>query len=253
MIEISNADDILQIKPKNNLDVGKECPFSTLSPIPSDFVISVRYLRAQSSGEWVSVGIELTDTIRNLSESRRYLLQTQLFSELNLHRGTISEEKLLEIEQAAQLSAAWQRALSILAYGTNSARALVLKLRQRGFDPQIAEKAVELMQTQGYLRENQDALREAERCLGKGYGQKRIEQYLRQRGYDTDTIQKAVEHLGEVDYRQNCCRVACRYQRTPPNDVKQKQKMIAYLLRYGYTMEEIRYAIEHAWLPEASV
>ena len=211
------------------------------------FAITVRYIRAQSSGDAVWIGVELCDKERNLSESRRYRVQTALLASLNVRRGPISEQKLIEIEQAATLSAAWQRALSILAYGANSALSLSLKLRQRGFDAEVTERAVELVRAQGYLHEDDDALREAERSLAKGWGLRRIGQHLRQRGYATEAVDAALETLGDEDFYERCCCAARKYHRVPPADTKQKQKIVAYLLRYGYDMNEIRHALQYAW------
>jgi regulatory protein len=164
-----------------------------------------------------------------------------------VRRGPISEQKLIEIEQAATLSAAWQRALSILAYGANSARSLSLKLRQRGFDAEVTERAVELVRAQGYLHEDDDALREAERALAKGWGLRRIGQHLRQRGYATEAVDAALEALSDEDFYERCCCAARKYHRVPPTDANQKQKIVAYLLRYGYDMSEIRHALDSAW------
>ena len=211
------------------------------------FVITVRYLRAQSTGETICVGVELTDSIRNLSETRRYTVQTELLNGLNIHKGTISREKLEELEHASRLSAAYARALSILAYGANSAYALSLKLRQRGFDATIADAAIALLRDRGYLREQSDALREAERCLTKGWGQKRSEMYLRQRGYSSDDTVYALQELGEVDEVSRCAQMARRKTHMPPADAKEKQKLIAYLIRQGYSMSVIRASLDEAW------
>lgn len=216
-------------------------------PDSPTFTITVRYLRAQANGETVCVGVELTDHLRNLSETRRYTVHTSLLSELSLHRGLISQDQLDELERIAQLSAAWQRALSILAYGSNSAQALLLKLRQRGFDEQTARAAIDLIRKQGYLKEDQDAAREARRCVSKGWGKKRIEQYLRQRGYPAPAAQEAVQALDDVDFDELCCRVARKYTHTPPSDAKSRQKVVAYLLRYGYDMTAIRHTLDKAW------
>lgn len=224
------------------------------SPAPLDaesgFTIAVRYLRASTSGDTVCIGVELADKSRNLSESRRYTVHTTLLPSLDVRRGVISRDKLGEIEQTATLSAAWQRGLSILAYGANSAQALTLKLRQRGFDGETATRAVELIRAQGYLHEDSDAAREAERSLAKGWGLRRIEQHLRQRGYDAEAIASALEALGDEDFEARCRAVARKYHAAPPEDAKEKQKIVAYLLRYGYDMSEIRHALETAWEEE---
>lgn len=247
MIEINNQDDILRA-----VNAGDAHGAQDIASVPADFSVTVRYIRAHNAGDSVCIGVELCDKSRNLSESRRYTVTTALFSELRVRRGTISREKLLEIEQAASLSAAWQRALSILAYGANSAHALMLKLRQRGFDAQTAERAVELIRTQGYLHEDSDARRETERCLAKGWGLRRIGQYLRQRGYDANAAAEALEALSDEDFDERCCKVARKYCKTPPKESKQKQKVVAYLLRYGYDMDAIRHALQYAWSDEES-
>ena len=240
MIEINSVGDVSRV-------VNEQQDHA--SPTPA-FAITVRYIRAQSAGDAVWIGVELCDKERNLSEVRRYRVQTALLSSLGVRRGLISEQKLSQIEQAATLSSAWQRALSILAYGANSARSLTLKLRQRGFDAETTEHAVELVRAQGYLHEDNDAQREAERSLAKGWGLRRIGQHLRQRGYATEAIDAALEALGDEDFYERCCCAARKCHRTPPEDAKQKQKIVAYLLRYGYDMSEIRHALETAWEDE---
>lgn len=241
MIEINDINDItLALRgtpPRAHADAEK-----------NEFTITVQYFRAQNAGETICIGVELADKVRNLSELRRYTVQTTLFSDLSLSRGVITAEKLSEIEHVASLSAAWQKGLNILAYGSNSAQALTLKLRQRGFDANTATRAVDLIRAQGYLQEDSDARREAERCLNKGWGLRRIGQHLRQRGYENDAITNALASLGNEDFDERCCFVARKYHATPPEDAKQRQKIIAYLLRYGYDMNTIRHALDHAWV-----
>lgn len=236
MIEINSKEQVLRMG-----DLS--------SPVPRqpDFVITVRYLRAQGTGDVISVGVELTDPTRNLSETRRYTVQTELLTALDIHKGVISLEKLEELESISQLSAAYGRALSILAYGANSAQALTLKLRQRGFDAEIAQAAVSMLKERGYLREQTDALREAERCLAKGWGQKRIELYLHQRGYSKQDAALAIEELGDLDEVSRCAQMAERKSVAKPADAKEKQKLIAYLIRQGYGMDVIRAAFDEAW------
>lgn len=211
------------------------------------FTVTVRYLRAQNNGESVCICVDLTDTLRNLTEVRRYNVLTELLSKLDVRRGLIPSEKLDEIEEASQLSAAYTRALSILAYAANSPHALILKLRRRGFDAEMAEKAVAMLLEKGYLKEADDAQREALRCLNKGWGCRRVESYLRQRGYSADVTRIAMENLSDIDDTIRCVDMALRKSPTPPADEKERQKLIAYLLRQGYDMSDIRKALLTAW------
>jgi regulatory protein len=124
---------------------------------------------------------------------------------------------------------------------------LTLKLRQRGFDAETADRAIALLRERGYLREGNDALREAERCLNKGWGRKRIALYLRQRGYSSEAAAMAIDELGDIDDEARCSVVARRKSPVPPTDQKEKQKLVAYLLRQGYEMSIIRHALEYTW------
>jgi SOS response regulatory protein OraA/RecX len=236
MIEINSKEQVLRMGDLSSPISQKD-----------NFIITVRYLRAQSTGEAITIGVELTDTLRNLTEVRRYTVQTELLGALNIHRGVISREKLDAVEAAAQVSAAYTRALTILAYGANSAQALILKLRQRGFDAAVSQEAVSLLCERGYLREESDAGREAERCLAKGWGRRRIESYLRQRGYTKEAADLAMKELEDTDEGERCAKAARRKSCTAPDDEKEKQKLIAYLIRQGYDMTTIRHALSFAW------
>lgn len=240
MIEINTPEQLFQLG-----------DLATPPAIAMDrFTVTIRSLRAQNSGENVCICVDLTDTFRNLTEVRRYNILTELLTKLDVHRGVIPREKLDEIERAAQLSAAYTRSLSILAYGANSAHALSLKLRRRGFDPELSEEAVTMLLEKGYLKEEDDAHREVQRCISKGWGRRRIESYLRQRGYDSTVTRAALDELWDMDDAMRCAEVAARKSPTPPTDEKQKQKLIAYLLRQGYDMSDIRHALASAWEQE---
>lgn len=237
MIEINTIDQLFQLG-----------DLASPPAIAMDrFTVTVRYLRAQNGGETVCICVDLTDTLRNLTEVRRYNVLTELLSGLDLRRGVIPREKLEEIEQAAQLSAAYARALSILAYAANSPHALTLKLRRRGFEAEMAEQAVAMLLSKGYIKEESDAQREVLRCLDKGWGRRRIESYLRQRGYSAEVARIAIDELGDIDDAERCTDAAMKKSPAPPADEKEKQKLIAYLLRQGYDMSDIRYALASAW------
>ena len=90
MIEIKSANEISRVILGDRTNTA---PIGTIN----GFTITVRYLRAQNDGDTIAIGVELADKSRNLTESRRYVVRTSLFSDLDLHRGTISQDKLTEI------------------------------------------------------------------------------------------------------------------------------------------------------------
>ena len=56
-----------------------------------------------------------------------------------------------------------------------------------------------------------------------------------------------MEALDDTDEGERCATVARHKSRTHPTDEKEKQKLIAYLIRQGYDMTTIRHALGIAW------
>ncbi len=204
-------------------------------------------LRAQDSGEQMSVGVLLRESLHEGEDRRRDVILPALYGTLGLRVGPISPELLEELEHRSLLSQAIRRGVSLLGYGTNSAGTLLLKLRQRGFDASVAREALDFLKERGYLREDSDSRREAERCLNKLWGPRRIAAFLRTRGYDAATVRQAMDSLEDTDFAERCSLLTARHFDSPPTDPKEKQKIVAFLLRYGYEMSDIRYALRSAW------
>lgn len=225
--------------------MGASEPFEVQPAFTSEdgLTICVQWLRAKGDGELIGVGVELRNDAKGLREQRRYTLCTELFGSMSLRRGPISREQLEQLEQAAQLSDAIRRGASILACGANSARVLEQKLRQRGIKGESARQAVEWLYAHGYLREAQDAERELEACLRKQWGPRRILTHLRSRGYTSEAIEQAQDQLADVDFSARCAALARSRTGGRSLDVKEKQRLIAFLLRYGYDMDDVRLSL----------
>ena len=213
--------------------------------------IVITSLRATPDGERIGVSLEICDAARALRERQTLGIATELFGELGFSRGEISTDAYEALLQAAQLSEAMRRAMNMLGYGANSARSLEQKLRAKGIGAKIAARAVERLAEKGYLREESDALRVAQRSLDKGWGLRRILEDLRHRGYGNEAVAAAREALlAEEDFGMRCACAARKKSSAPPCDVTQRRKLSDFLMRYGYSGDEIRYALLHAWRAE---
>lgn len=123
----------------------------------------------------------------------------------------LDDGALAAIGEAAGTCAARTRALRMLAYGDNSEKGLLRKLRARGTDPDAAAAAVREMRDRGYIREDEQAyrlvLREAKNKLR---GPRRILAELVSRGYSAATARAAIsraEEEGEVDFDEIAARL----------------------------------------------
>jgi regulatory protein len=91
-------------------------------------------------------------------------------------------------------------AAAALAHRDRSAAGLAAYLEQHGIDPAEAAKAVERLESAGYVDDERFALARAEALASRGYGDEAIHAELARCGLATDRIAAAVDALeAEVD------------------------------------------------------
>ena len=157
--------------------------------------------------------------------------------------GAVSEEALAELRQEAEICAAIGAGLRCLGAGGSSKRRLVEKLRARGFDFATSSAATEELAAKGYLREEESALREAEKGMAKLWGDRRILADLQAKGYHGGALKYAEAALRTEDGAARCARLICKRRMAVPTDEGEARKLFAALMRYGYTPEEIKRAL----------
>lgn len=178
------------------------------------------------------------------AQKRRLIISQQSARELALKKGKVDTDTFDLIEDESKRCGAYTRGLGILGYGANSERDLKRKLRQKGFDGESAEYAVQKLKKEGYIDETAQARRTAEACLDKLWGERRILAYLREKGYCDQAINAAREVLVEVDFAEACARLIKKKKITLPKNKKEASKVIASLQRYGYSLSQIYEAFE---------
>ena len=190
---------------------------------------------------YLSLYFEISDGER--TQKRVLSFPEGRYFELKLKRGEVSTELFDLIENESKECEAYRRGVGILAYGANSKKTLERKLRQKGFDGELAHSAVEKLGDQGYIDEKTDAIRLAESCARKLWGERRILAHLREKGYTGEALDLAKEALTEVDFTANCRRFIEKKYGTFPKDKKEAEKAVAALIRYGYTLSQIKNAV----------
>ncbi len=193
-------------------------------------------------------GIYVTATVRlscgSKSERRAFLVRRDDFVELGLSRGEIGKTGFDLLESAAKLCEAQRRGEGMLGYGSNSVRRLTVKLRKRGYDAATAERAVARLVADGYIREEDDAEREARRSAASFHGPRYIAAQLSEKGYGHDTVEKALDALDDVDFAELCARFIEKKYKPFPTDRREYDKMIATLMRRGYPVPTVRAALQ---------
>lgn len=199
-------------------------------------------IRAGELGEIVVI-FELRDMEKR--SSSRFLISDARYAELALTVGLSDRETYDEIEREARIYAAYKKALYLLGFASSSKKMLKRKLLEKGYDSEVSAVALDRLEASGLLREDDFALREAEKCLQKLWGEGRIRAYLYDKGYSRESVESAFfafEDQG-VDFDANCAALVKKKFSYIPTDKKEMQKNIAALMRYGYSLSQIKRAM----------
>ena len=205
--------------------------------------VSVLSISARGDSE-IAVTFEIRDG--ELVQRECFLLSACVFADLHLTVGECDREAFDAASDAAELYRATKKGLSLLGYGASSQKALCRKLVMKGFSKEIAQKAAKDISKNGFINESTDAAREAERCAAKLWGKKRIIAHLRSKGYSEENVREAVYSLEDsgIDFAEVCAERLKKAVDSLPSDPKEMQKLIASLMRYGFSGSEIKEAIK---------
>ncbi len=202
-------------------------------------------ISSRAAGEEICVTLELTGEGEGQVQRESFVISSRQYLMLCPQKGECSMEIYDEIAHAAQVFSALKRGISVLSFGTCSEKALIAKLRSKGFDRGIAEEAVGELVSRGLLDAKSDAYREAQKQAAKLWGEKRIVAELYAKGYSGEAIAEAMSALADdgVDYIANCRALIDKKYGEFPTEQSARQKAISALIRYGYTTSEIKNAI----------
>ena len=139
---------------------------------------------------------------------------------------------------------AMTQGLRALSGSDPSAAQLRHKLRAGGFSAEITEEVLEALEARGYIDEVRGALCACERELKKLRGDRRILAELRAKGFGDAGLAAVRERLAGENGAARCRTLLRKKRITAPEDPKELQKLIAALVRYGYTSAEIRTALQ---------
>ena len=183
-----------------------------------------------------------------LSENDRYefILSPEQYKEYGTKAGeTISEEVMQAMRTDMQFYSAVRRAYDILSYGENTKNQLIYKLVKRGFKRPLAIQVAEYMKEKGYIDEREQLLSYSNQLATKKYyGRERILSEVVKHGFERDYVESILmESLKEVDFVENCAYLIRRKYGQIPKDLNEFKKMIASLVRYGYSISEVKLAV----------
>lgn len=150
----------------------------------------------------------------------------------------ISEEKLSLIRTKVLVQAAREKAIKYLTYKDRSESEIFKKLKEAGFDTDVANTAVNELKAIGYLDDGRYALKYiTERMRTKALSRKSLVYELKNKGIDAETIEKALSEFEIDDYEVALREAKRKFGKYDISDVRTEQRVYRFLLHRGFSYE----------------
>ena len=204
--------------------------------------IEVVSVSALSEGAEMMISVSISDGEGRV-EKRKFLLFTEQYLELGIRKGSLIDE--VTFDKLEEFSKSWRaikKGTDLLFYSASSRVRLAQRLRSKGIDKESAESAAEHLEKIGLINEEADVERQVASCLKKLWGRKRIYRELCAKGYNAEIVGNNVSLIDEETMVQNCATLIRKKYRTVPDEPNEVKKIVASLVRYGYTFSEIKAA-----------
>lgn len=140
----------------------------------------------------------------------------------------------------------------LLDFGDKSKRALADKLRNKGYEKDVCEAAVAVLEKNGLLDDERlcaDKLNSL--AVGKLYGPRRLKTELFAKGFGSSDIQNALDE-SDIDYDELLERLVEKLTRHGiPQSEKELSLLKNKLVRYGYSYDRIARVLDKLDFPKS--
>lgn len=173
------------------------------------------------------------------------LLSNDQYERFDIEEGEIiDDEHFLKIREEMLFDNARRHAFTILSYGDNNKKTLITKLMQRGYSRELCENVALYMEHRGYIDEKKQMGILCKNCLRKKYGRIKIVEEFIVKGFKReDAVEFLKEALKDVDFGENCAFIISQKYNPLPKEKDEVSKMMASLMRYGYSINDIKAGI----------
>lgn len=195
--------------------------------------------------------------IEPLSKSRYKVFIEGQFA-FTLYKGELSryhiaednriDEEVYDILRKLVIKRAKLRAMHLLSDMGRTESQLCTKLKQGGYPDEAVEEAIRYVKSFGYINDA-EYVRSFIDSRKEKKSKKEIYAALKQKGVDSDIIEQVFEEMdyGEEDSRQAIEALMRKRNYNPDSaDLKEKQKLMGYLMRKGFRYEDVNSVLNSA-------
>lgn len=155
----------------------------------------------------------------------------------------IQKENLLKIYNESEIEGAYEKALSLLSRQKYTKKAIVDKLKAKGYDSEIIENVINKLAEYGYIND-EDFAKSFINC-NSTKSKHAIEANLMQKGIKREVIKEVLENsTTKESEREKCVLASQKYMKNKILDDSVAKKLKAHLMYKGFMFEDILYAIK---------
>lgn len=182
----------------------------------------------------------------NMGTTFEMLVSEEQYLRFELTEGAeIDDERFLSIREEMLFDNARRTAFSILACGENNKKSLINKLQAKGYSYELCKNISIYMENRGYIDEKKQIGLLCDTYLRKKFGKLKIINELVVKGYQREDVMEFVQReLKEVNFAENCAYIIENKYNPVPQTGEELKKMMGALMRYGYTIIDIKKAID---------
>ncbi len=156
----------------------------------------------------------------------------------------LTQKKYDDIIENSIFIKAKDTAFKYLGYKARTKYEIEKKLIEKEFPTEIVERTINLLLTYGYIDDESYAKKFiSEKINYKGYGKHRIKYELKMKKVDEQIIDDLLTDTHD-DELEKAIKLATKKIKNKNIDYKEKQKVIAYLQRRGYSFDIIKESID---------
>lgn len=141
-----------------------------------------------------------------------------------------------------QYEAAKAYLIRVLARKSYSTLELIKKMKDRGVESEIIERLINEFKEKGYVNDREWLENYTRSCLNKHESPSRIKMKIRNKGFSEKVAQSAVSLFSEgASSTESIAHLLkTKYKNRDLSDFHEKQKVIASLMRKGFSFDEIK-------------
>lgn len=154
----------------------------------------------------------------------------------------VEEDRLADIIKEDERQSAYLQAIRFISHRPRSAKELSLKLKEKGYESDCIEHAIERMRQLNYVNDQVFAVHVTEqRVYSQNKGRRLVQQELAQKGVPKEDIIEALGKLDEERELESLLELGRkRWRQQSGTPIEKKRKLWAFLMRRGFTSSQIQ-------------